>query len=69
VSPITSKTTTTLGTLVLVAGATWTVAGKWFGYQKDVATQMAVMNAQIADQGRRLVRIERALTVRRDDSD
>jgi hypothetical protein len=50
--------------MVLVAGATWTAAGKWFGYQKEVAAQMSAMNEQIADQGRRLVRIERALNGR-----
>lgn len=63
---ITSKTTTTLGTMVLVAGATWTAAGKWFGYQKEVAVQMTVMNEQIASQGRRLAHIEEALNKRRD---
>lgn len=61
-----SSVTTTVGTVVLVFGAGWTLASKWFGYQKDVATQMAVMNAQIAEQGRRLSRIEDALNVRRD---
>jgi hypothetical protein len=52
--------------MVLVAGATWTAAGKWFGYQKEVAVQMTVMNEQIASQGRRLAHIEEALNKRRD---
>lgn len=66
-APLTSKTTTTLGTVALVVGATWAVAREWFGAQRAVAAQMATMNQQIADQGRRLDRIETALHVRRDD--
>jgi len=55
-TPITASTPTTLGVLVLVAAATWTVADRWFG----VTARLDSMDA-------RLAKIEAKLeTIRRD---
>jgi len=51
---ISAATTTNLGVLVLVGAAIWTAADRWFGYQNNVAAQMATMNE-------RLVKIEARL--------
>lgn len=61
---ISATTTTNLGVLVLVGAAIWTAADRWFGYQNNVAAQMATMNE-------RLVKIEARLATmtRRPSSD
>jgi len=49
-APITASTPvlTNVGVFILVGAAIWTAADRWFGYQNNVAAQMATMNERLA---------------------